>query len=81
MKMVCKFCGEIFASPKMISRTDGSTKSKGYSCGGCTSYCMKSCKIASKTTMSWHRPPCVECEHNPYRLSYDWDGSTWQKMR
>ena len=24
--------------------------------------------------LSWHKEPCISCEHNPYRKAYEYDG-------
>lgn len=68
----CKFCG------KKIRIGQYLTKSK-LSCGECSSYCMKQCPIASKSTTSWHNEPCVSCGHNPYKIKYVWNGKEWEK--
>ena len=72
MKHDCKFCGKLFDSAHYISK-------KEYSCGECTAYCMKSCKPASTTTMSWHKEPCISCEHNPYKIRHKREEGRWIK--
>lgn len=37
---------------------------------------MNKCKLAS-SGVTWHKEPCVSCEHNPYRLRYEWNGERW----
>lgn len=68
----CKFCGKRFNAAYFISK-------KEYTCGECSAYCMKKCPLASSTTMSWHREPCVSCEHNPYKLRHTWNRKEWVK--
>lgn len=70
MKHICKFCGKEFSAAYYIGK-------KEYTCGICSSYCMQSCKIASKTTTSWHRQPCISCDNNPYAIKHKWDGRKW----
>ena len=62
---VCKFCGG-----KLNGRGDWSA------CPTCGSYCMNKCPIAS-SGVTWHKEPCISCEHNPYKLRYLWDGEKW----
>ncbi len=72
-KRYCKFCGTEIQGQKYLT-----TKKEG-SCPECTSYCMKQCSKAGSTTMSWHKEPCVSCEHNPYKKQYRWEGGKWVK--
>lgn len=72
MNHECKFCGKEFKAAYYISK-------KVHTCGECSSYCMKQCEIASCTTTSWHKEPCVSCEHNPYHMRHTWDGKEWKK--
>lgn len=65
----CKFCG----GP--LSAGSGEWKH----CPTCGDYCMKKCKLAA-TGVTWHKEPCVSCEHNPYRLRHMWDGEKWQHV-
>lgn len=72
MNHECKFCGKEFNVAYYIGK-------KMYTCGECSSYCMKHCEIASCTTTSWHKEPCVSCEHNPYHMQHTWDGKEWKR--
>ena len=62
--MICKFCGKEFTTEKFLSPSNG-----GLSCGECTSFCMKKCKIDKK---GWHFEPCLSCVDNPYRKNKVW---------
>lgn len=68
----CKFCGKKISTTSFLSKND-------YSCGECSSYCMTKCPTASSTSASWHKDPCVSCEHNPYKIQHVWDGRKWKK--
>ena len=72
MKYKCKFCGREIDVAKYLSQTE-------YTCGLCSAHCMKNCELASKTTTSWHREPCVSCEKNPYRIKHAWNGKEWER--
>lgn len=72
MKHNCKFCGKEFSSAYFIGKKHGS-------CGECSAYCMKKCEIASTTTASWHKEPCVLCSNNPYKIMHTWNGKEWVK--
>ena len=72
MKHECKFCGKIFNAAYFISK-------KEYTCGECSSFCMKKCAYASTHLASWHKEPCVSCELNPYKLRHTWNGERWVK--
>lgn len=63
MKHICKFCGKEFSAAYYIGKKD-------YTCGKCSAFCMKECPTASQTTTSWHKEPCISCEHNPYTPWY-----------
>ncbi len=73
MKCTCKFCGKEFSAPEFIVLKYDNNRS----CGECTTYCMRECEIAGRTTMSWHKEPCVSCKHNPYRSKHTWNGKKW----
>ena len=75
MSKICKLCGAAIKNTATYLNSDG----RKYTCGECGSYCMNKCEIASRTTTSWHREPCVSCEHNPYRIQHTWDGKEWVK--
>lgn len=66
-KQICKFCGK----PKSAGQGDWRH------CPTCGVYCMRKCELAS-TGVTWHKEPCVSCEHNPYRLRYRWNGEKWE---
>lgn len=61
----CKFCG-------------GTLNGRGEwsACPTCGKYCRGKCPIAS-SGVTWHKEPCISCEHNPYRLRHIWDGEKW----
>lgn len=63
----CKFCG-------------GPLNGRGEwaACPMCAKYCNIKCLIAS-SGVTWHKEPCVSCEHNPYQLHHTWDGRRWRK--
>lgn len=63
---LCKFCG----------RVEEGLRSDYKSCPVCGKYCMSKCKIAA-SGVTWHSGACLNCEHNPYRLRYVWDGKKW----
>ena len=48
-------------------------------CPTCGKYCMTKCKIAS-SGVTWHKEPCISCEHNPYRLKHRWNGNKWERV-
>ena len=73
MKHICKLCGKEFSSGYYIYKESSPT------CGLCSEYCMKKCKIASNTTTSWHSEPCISCTNNPYRIKHKWNGKEWVK--
>jgi len=64
----CKFCG----GPKSAGSGDWR------SCPTCGMYCMKKCPIAS-SGVTWHKPPCITCEHNPYKIRHVWNGERWER--
>lgn len=72
--MLCKFCGKEIKTEKYLrpEKEDGS-------CSECTQYCMKKCKKSSGAGMSWHKEPCINCKHNPYKTKYRWSGERWVK--
>lgn len=70
MKEHCKFCGKELNVEKYLTP-------QHTSCGECTSFCMKQCEIASKTTTSWHKEPCISCDRNPYKIRHKWNGERW----
>lgn len=70
--MKCKFCGKEIKTEKYLN-----PEKVGRSCGGCTRYCMEKCEIASNPSRSWHKPPCIECEHNPYKHNHIYNGERW----
>ena len=72
MESNCKFCGKKVSSEKYLSNPSRY-------CGECSSYCMKQCPKASLCSTSWHKEPCVSCEHNPYRIKHTWSGKEWIK--
>lgn len=69
----CKFCG------KPINRLKWSGECNGEHCGECVRYCMDKCELAYKSSTSWHKEPCVNCEYNPYKILHKWDGEKWVK--
>lgn len=71
--MKCKFCGKEITTEKYLNPESEK------SCGKCTQYCMRECEIAKSTTTSWHKEPCTECEHNPYRMNHFFYGERWVK--
>jgi hypothetical protein len=69
---LCKFCGK----PLNVEKFSYSDK-REYSCGECSRYCMNNCKLSAKNGTSWHKKPCISCEHNPYSILHKWDGEKW----
>lgn len=69
----CKFCGKPINVLKWIG------DDREYHCGECVRYCMDKCELALNTNTSWHKEPCVSCEHNPYAIMHKWDGAQWVK--
>ena len=63
---LCKFCG----GP--LVRLAG----HGLSCPTCGRYCLDKCQ-QTMSVRGWHYEPCASCEHNPYRLRYEWNGGKW----
>ena len=61
--MTCKFCGKEVNTEKYLHQPKG-----GVSCGQCTSYCTKQCKLGkSGNVQGWHFEPCLSCRENPYK--------------
>lgn len=72
-KSICKFCGKpIKNAPHFLG-----DESRQYSCGECSSFCMKQCPQSAKSGISWHKEPCVSCNHNPYKINHIWNGTEW----
>lgn len=62
--MRCKFCGREVQTEKYLS-----TNKEDITCGECTTYCMKKCKLGkSGKVQGWHFEPCLTCNKNPYKL-------------
>lgn len=70
----CKFCGKPINVLKWIG------DDREYHCGECVCYCMDKCELALNSNTSWHKEPCVSCEHNPYKIMHKWDGEKWTKQ-
>ena len=68
----CKFCGKEVRMAHYLSQSERS-------CGECTQHCMRKCELMKTNTLSWHKEPCIKCEHNPYRSKYEWNGKEWIK--
>lgn len=60
-KIYCKFCGKEITTEKYIRPAH-----KDRTCGECTTYCMKKCRLHIGRTLSWHDKPCTQCRENPY---------------
>lgn len=70
----CKFCGKPINVLKWIG------DDREYHCGECVRYCMDKCELALNSNTSWHKEPCLSCEHNPYKIMHKWDGEKWTKQ-
>lgn len=67
----CKFCGAEINRVIVVGFD---------SCPRCGDYCNRKCEIASASTnVSWHKEPCISCEHNPYHKRYRWNGERWER--
>lgn len=73
--MNCKFCGAEIKNVPAFKHT------KPTSCPDCNGYCNQKCEKSRAQMLSWHKEPCVSCEHNPYRKAYKYDGEKWTKKR
>lgn len=71
--MKCKFCGKEIKNIPVLKSTEPT------SCPECNSYCNRKCKKHGTQTLSWHKEPCVSCDHNPYRKMHVFEDGRWKK--